>query len=184
MKSQRIDISILESAGIDFQPPPMDDFGIYRFIGEVRHALSGHYCPCFRSACQIHSKYETLLSKETEGDYGFHGANTWERWQLLNFYAHVFSHPAFDPRKMQDARRDANPEALENYLNTLVPNFRRKIGHWFLADGLFPKLKNRIRFPHGRPQCDCIIHTTLVPRGLDYRTLGRASMMRGHDREK
>jgi hypothetical protein len=75
-------------------------------MGEVKHALSGCYCPCFKSACQFRSKYETLLSTESEEDYGFHGANAWERWQLLNFYSHVFAHRDFDARKMQEAKRN------------------------------------------------------------------------------
>ncbi|EXJ69259.1 uncharacterized protein A1O5_07295 [Cladophialophora psammophila CBS 110553] len=179
MKSQGIDISLLD-ADIDyFQQPSVDEVGIYRLMAEVKHALSGSYCLCFRPACKFHSKYETLLSKESEGDYGFHGANTWERWQLLNFYSHVFSHPDFDARKMQEAKRNPNLEALEEYLDSLVPKFRRQIGNEFLADAMFPKLKDRVTFPHGRPPCECIIHTTLTSEGLDFRSLRRISWMRG-----
>jgi hypothetical protein len=183
MKSQGIDISLFESNGIYFQQPPVDEFGIYRLMAEVRHALSGCYCPCFRSACQFHSKYETLLSKESEGDYGFHGANAWERWQLLNFYSYVFAHPDFNACKMQEAKRNLNPEALDEYLNSVVPDFRRKIRNEYLADAMFPKLRARVTFPNGRPQCDCVIHSTLTSEGLDLRTLWRISLMQGKLKE-
>jgi len=183
MKSQGIDISLFESNGIHFQQPPVDEFGIYRLMAEVKHALSGCYCRCLRSACQFHSKYETLLSKETEGDYGFHGANAWERWQLLNFFSHVFAHPDFDARKMQEAKRNLSADALDEYLDSLVPGFRRKMGNEYLADAMFPKLRARVTFPHSRPPCDCIIHTTLTSEGLDLRTFSRISLMRGKIKE-
>ncbi|KAK5214942.1 hypothetical protein LTR96_011629, partial [Exophiala xenobiotica] len=178
MESQGIDISLLVSDTIWSQQPSVDEFGIYRLMTEVKHALSGYHCPCFWSACQSHSKYETLLSKESEVDYGFHGVNTWERWQLLNFYSYVFTHPEFDAHKMQEAKRSLNLEALDEYLDSLVPGFRRKIGNEVLADAMFPKLRARATLPRGRPPCDCIIHSTFVSEGLDLRALLRISLMR------
>lgn len=81
---------------------------------------------------------DSSIQQESEGDYGFHGANAWERWQLLNFYSHVFAHRDFDARKMQEAKRNTlNPEALDKYLESLVPDFHRKIGNIYLADGMF-----------------------------------------------
>lgn len=166
---------LMQRKGIDvpsylagLQWPSIEELGIYRLMAEVSHSLCGYSsCPCFRKACKFHSKYETLLCKEEEGDYGFHGASPWERWQLLNFYAHVFKHPRFDARKMQAARRDADPNALEAYLDALEPGFRSKIGHEYLADALFPKLNAKMSFPNGRPLCACVAHN--IPRscGLD-----------------
>lgn len=148
-------------------------------MAEVKHGLSGHYCPCFKSACQNRSKYETLLGKESECDYGFHGENPWERWQLLNFYSVVFAHSDFDARRMQEARRSSSPEALDEYLDSLVPDFRRKIGNIYLADGMFPKLQASVAFPHGRPPCDCVVHSTLTSEGLEIGTPQKISVMRG-----
>jgi hypothetical protein len=176
----------MQSKGIDITPfgaslkkPSVDEFGIYRLMAEVKHALSGHYCRCFIRACQHHSKHETHLSKESEGDYGFHGVNPWERWQLLNFYSDIFAHPNFDAQKMQDARRNDDAEALERYLDTLVPNCRNKIRNVYLADGLFPKFRAKLIFRDGlRPPCLCVVHSTLTSEGLDELTLFRISDLR------
>ena len=165
MKGQGIDISLLDSKDIYCQSPPADEFGIYRLIAEVKHALSGCYCSCFWPRCQFRSRQETLLSRESECDYGLHGSNAWERWQLLNFYSHVFAHPEFDARSMQGAKRNPNPEALDEYLDSLIPNFRRNIWNEYLADAMFPKLKDRVTFPHGRPLYNCIFHTAVTSEG-------------------
>ena len=90
-------------------------------------------------------------------------------WQLLNFYNHVFKHPDFDPRKMLQAKRSEDKEALEVYLDRLVPNFRKNIGNIYLADAMFPRLKNRIEFRSGRMACYCVLHDTVAPEGLDWR---------------
>lgn len=170
MKAEGIDISHLEAMGVRFECSGVDSFGIYQLQAEVSHALSGRFCYCFRAKEHCHAKYETILSRESDGDYGFHGTNAWERWQLLNFYHHVFQQPQFDARKMQQAKRDADHEALEVYLDSLVPEFRRKIGDMYLADAMFPKLGNRVSFPNGRPACYCVIHNTIAPEGLDWRS--------------
>ena len=184
MESQGIDISLFKSTRIHFRQPTADEFGIYRLMGEVKHALSGCYCPCFKSACQFRSKYETFLSTESEEDYGFHGANTWERWQLLNFYSHVFAYRDFDARKMQEAKRNTlNSKALDKYLDSLVPDFRRKIGNIYLADGMFPKLRTGVTFSYDRPLCNCIIHRTMTSEGLDLRAFMRIPPMRGNLKE-
>ncbi|AEO64587.1 uncharacterized protein THITE_2110883 [Thermothielavioides terrestris NRRL 8126] len=150
--------------------------GIYRLIAEVSHALSGCFCACFQQ--QRHDsaeqrmycrgdKFETHLSQESAGDYGFHGASPWERWQLLNFYRHVFRQPRFDAREMLAARRDAaDPGALEDYLDCLLPGFRRQMANFVLADAMFPRLRVRVRFPDGRPYCSCVVHETYRPPGL------------------
>lgn len=158
----------LESIGIEFRRPDWEKLGIYRLIAEVYHGLSGCYCRCFSSTCPAHSKYEALLSTESEGDYGFHGTNPWERWQLLNFYFHhVFTHPAFSARAMQEARRDPDAGQLDNYLDSIVPDFRRKILlNKHLCDGMFPKLGAKVHFRNGPPQCSCVIHTVTVSEGL------------------
>ena len=179
MHNVGINIAALDSDGIELRSPHWDEIGVYRLIAEVNHVLSGCYCPCFKSACSAHSKYETFLSRESEGDYGFHGASPWERWQLLNFYRHVFAQPTFSSRAMQKARRNPDPGALEAHLNSIVQDFRRKIGNLHLADAMFPKLKARVTFPDGRPPCDCVIHTVLTPEGLDMRCFRRILFLRG-----
>jgi MYND finger len=170
MKARGIDVSYLETNGINFRRPHVDEFGIYRLISEVCHALSGRYCNCFKPKDHCHPKHETSLSVESDGDYGFHGTNAWERWQLLNFYNHIFQHPIFDARKMQQARRDTDHDALDRYLESLIPNFRQKIWNMYLGDGMFPKLRARVQFPKGRPHCYCVVHDTMAPEGLDWRT--------------
>lgn len=167
MEAQGIDLSFLYSNDIGFQQPDVDEFGIYQLIAEVSHTLSGRFCHCFRPAGCCHSKYETHLSLESDIDYGFHGASAWERWQLLNFYRYIFRHPNFDARKMQVTRRSPDTESLERYLDSLVPNFRMKIGNKYLADAMFPKLKTRANFPKGRPDCYCVVHRMMGSEGLD-----------------
>ncbi|KAF2785722.1 hypothetical protein K505DRAFT_354851 [Melanomma pulvis-pyrius CBS 109.77] len=139
-------------------------------MAEVSHTLSGQYCHYFRpkEGAQCHPKHETHLSVEGDGDFGFHGTVPWERWQLLNFYYHVFQQSAFDPRAMLQARRSEDPGALEQYLETVVPNFQKKIGNPYLADAMFPKLKSRITFHSGRMVCYCVLHNTVGPEGLDW----------------
>lgn len=155
----------LNSEGIHFHRPPTDEMGIYRLMAEVKHALSGSYCECFKSSCRPRSDQETLLSRESEGDYGFHGTNPWERWQLLNFYSSVFAHPSFRPQDMQDARRNRDPKALDRYLDRLIPNYERKIFNRYLCGGLFPSLGSRVEFPNGRPDCKCVIHRVIRSKG-------------------
>ena len=178
MRNQGIDISMLESNAIYPQRPHVDDFGIYRLISEIKHALSGYYCPCFQSPCQYHFKYETFLSKESEGNYGFHGVHVWERWQLMNFYSFLFEQPDFDARKMQEARRHPDAGALDEYIGSIVPDFQRKIWHDCFADAMFPKLKSRMECYPRWPQCECIIHRTIKPEGLDLLTSGNIYALR------
>lgn len=170
MKSRDIDISFFETNGILFHRPDIDERGIYRFIAEVNHTLSGRFCHCFLAKSYCHPKFETRLSHESDGDYGFHGTNAWERWQLFNFYKYVFSRPDFNARKMQDAKRNSDPERLGQYLEELVPDYQKKLLNRVLGDALFPKIKNRIRFPNGRPDCFCVMHDTIDPEGLDWGT--------------
>ncbi|KAF2472426.1 uncharacterized protein BDR25DRAFT_366441 [Lindgomyces ingoldianus] len=178
MKARGIDVYELELNDIVPQRPRLEEFGIYRLIAEVSHALSGRFCLCFRpkefnsdSSChsKAHLKHETHLSRETDGDYGFHGVNAWERWQLFSFYAKIFNHPHFDARAMQRARHDPDPGALDSYLERLIPDFRRKMRNWSQCDVMFPKLKARVQFLPGRPPCYCIVHDTTNPDGLDSR---------------
>lgn len=168
IQSTGMDLPFLEPKKALPQCPDAEEFGIYRLIAEVSHILSGRFCYCFGRRGHCHPKHETL-SLESDGDYGFHSTNTWERWQLLNFFNHVFQLPNFDACKMQQARRDPDPGTLERYLDSLVPGFRLKIGNPYLADAFYPKLKARVQFPHGRPHCYCVVHDVVAPEGLDWR---------------
>jgi len=175
METKDMDTSRFRHRDAQFNVPDQENMGIYALMVAVSHALSGRYCPCFRpqrypDPCTFHPKHETFLSKEADGNYGFHGTNPWERWQLLNFYHRVFQHPRFDPRKMQEAKRDhENENGLDEYLDTLVPNFRRSMENFVLADGMFPKLRMRLDFPRGRVHCHCAVHTAVPPEGLGWK---------------
>jgi len=178
MMSKGLDISFFEAKGILFHRPELDERGIYRLIAETNHTLSGRFCYCFVSKSHCHPKFETHLSHESDGDYGFHGTNTWERWQLFNFYKYVFDLPGFNAREMQEAKRDSDRDKLGQYLESLVPNFQKKISNWVLADVMFPKLKACVRFPNGRPECRCVMHDTVTPEGLNWATLLVLSQLR------
>ncbi|KAG0645697.1 NADPH-dependent 1-acyldihydroxyacetone phosphate reductase [Hyphodiscus hymeniophilus] len=168
--TQGLDVSYFEANGILFHLPGLNERGIYRFIAEINHALSGRFCYCFMKKPKCHPKFETHLSHESEGDYGFHGTNTWERWQLLNFFKYVFDRPGFDARKMQEAKRHPDRDRFRQYLETLVPDFQKKIGNRILGDAMFPKLEASVRFPYGRPECCCVMHNTIDPEGLNWAT--------------
>ncbi|KAF1948947.1 hypothetical protein CC80DRAFT_485288 [Byssothecium circinans] len=172
MQGKGIDLAFTEANGIGFHRPDVDEFGIYRLIAEVTHTVSGRFCDCFRPKGACHPKHETHLSRESEGDYGFHGTNAWERWQLLNFYNYVFRRPGFDARRMQRAKRHPGGEALEGYLDSLVSDFRRKMGNRYLADAMFPKIRGRLVFPDGRGHCYCVVHDVWTSEGLDWRIPG------------
>lgn len=90
MRSKAIYTGIFEANGIELQLPNNDEFGVYRLRAEVNHAVSGRYCYCHKPKHYCHPKGETRLSIESDTDYGFHGTFAWERWQLLNFYNHIF----------------------------------------------------------------------------------------------
>jgi hypothetical protein len=168
MEHHGIDISKIQNWGISMHTPPIAELGIYRLVAEVTHALSGFYCNwCFRPSCNLHSTHEHILHYESESDYGFTGTNAWERWQLLSFYKYIFTSPGFDAREMQNAKRDDDPGALERYLEGIVPDFRRKIFDRHLADAGFPKLRSRISFGGGVPECDCLEHSPCLPDGLN-----------------
>lgn len=178
MKSKGLDLSFFEANGILFHRPGLEERGIYRLIAEVNHTLSGRFCYCFMSKSNCHPKFETHLSRESDGDYGFHGTNTWERWQLLNFYKHVFDRPGFNARKMQEAKRNSDRDKLGQYLDSLVPDFQKKIWNRVLGGAMFPKLNACVRFPHDRPECCCVMHDTIAPEGLNWGTLLHLSHLR------
>lgn len=178
MKSRDLDLSFFEANGILFHRPGVEELGIYRLIAEINHTLSGRFCYCFMSKLNCHPKFETHLSIESDGDYGFHGTNTWERWQLLNFYKYVFDRPSFNAREMQEAKRNSDRDKLGQYLDSLVPDFQKNIWNRVLGNMMFPKLKASVRFPHGRPKCYCVIHNTIAPEGLNWGTLIELSYLR------
>ena len=170
--------TILQAKGIAFHRPDLEELGIYRLVAEVHHTLSGRFCYCHLLQAPCHPKFQTHLSRESDGDYGFHGTNTWERWQLFNFFKHVFAHPDFDARKMQEAKRHPDKDELDRYLDSLVPGFRKNIGNRLLGDIFFPKLKAGIKFPNGRQPCWCVMHDTIDPEGLNCFTSKLVSQLR------
>ncbi|KAF4946457.1 hypothetical protein FSARC_14186 [Fusarium sarcochroum] len=107
MESKNVDVSALLAEGVSLGPPGQHEVATYRLVAEVHHALSGRFCPRFRrrecSRGLEFFKNESNISIESEILFGFHGTEAWERWQLLNFYAYLFSLPAFDIREMQAA---------------------------------------------------------------------------------
>jgi hypothetical protein len=76
-------------------------FSGIRLMSEASHSLGGcSICSCIAAVCLFHTNYESFLCRESEGNYGFHAVSTWERWQLLTIYGHLFALPDFDAREM------------------------------------------------------------------------------------
>ncbi|CAJ2510755.1 Uu.00g063800.m01.CDS01 [Anthostomella pinea] len=143
-----------EHTALSFPRP--SEIGAYRFVAEVGHILSGGYCQCFKHQHDDTNAFcaalglpkrdpGSHLSVDSEVIYGFHAAEVWERWQLFNFYAHVFSLPKFDPRHLQAAAQGTARNSLEIYLDSLVPGFRMKLYCKYRTGILFPRLGGKLR---------------------------------------
>lgn len=175
MRFQGINISELENQGVRLYRPPRCEYSVYRLMIGAEHALSGRFCSCFsvREGRDCHTYYETHIDSESDTHFGFHLTSSWERWQLLNFYKHLFGLPGFDPRCMAEAKEDFD---LEEYLDTLVPDMRRKIWDRNRANLLFPRLKDRLsgktrdgqNISHFHLPCDCKEHDVKGPPGISY----------------
>jgi hypothetical protein len=101
MKTQGIDLSDLEAQGVTLRMPTVSEHAVFRLMTGVEHA-SGRHCMCFRmnQGRPCHRGFETHLDIQSDVCYGFYLSNSWERWQLLNFYKELFKLPNFDPREM------------------------------------------------------------------------------------
>jgi hypothetical protein len=108
MKTRGLDFSFFEANGILFHRRARR---LSPRCGGQPRALRSVLLLLAKSNC--HPKFETHLSREGDGDYGLHGTNTWERWQLLNFYKYVFDRPGFNAQKMQEAKRDPDLDSLD-----------------------------------------------------------------------
>jgi hypothetical protein len=171
MENRNVDISGLLAEGISLGPPDQHEVPAYRLVAEVHYALSGRFCPCFRRrecprGLELF-KNESNISIESEILFGFHGTEAWERWQLLNFYAYLFSLPAFDIREMQAA---TEKRCLKKYLERLIPNFQQKIYHKHRTSITFPRLGSKLVIKNS-DQDVClgdyfIIHDVIHPLGL------------------
>lgn len=154
MSENGVDMSDLIRQGIHPHPPAPEHVGVYRFISEVHHALSGTWCSCFQQNPPVNRcsclRSEPQLSAESEYTYGFHGTVPWERWQLLNFYLAAFSVPSFCPQDLQAALDDQGNAALERYLDTLMPDFRRNLYRKYRTSLCFPGLGMRLLDRHTR----------------------------------
>ncbi|KAL2829415.1 hypothetical protein BDW59DRAFT_170460 [Aspergillus cavernicola] len=139
MTARGIAISNLTRHGVPLTRPPVSQYAVFRLMIAVEHALSGRYCNCFRMrqdrACYCY--FETHLDIECDVGYGFHLTNSWERWQLLNYYQYVFKLPAFDVRTMATAKETREKGSLERHLDTLVPDMRRKVFDMDRAGSIF-----------------------------------------------
>ncbi|KEQ70042.1 hypothetical protein M436DRAFT_75781 [Aureobasidium namibiae CBS 147.97] len=152
MRAHSIDISHLENQGVRLYRPPPREYSIYRLMIEVEHALSGRFCSCFRlrEGRDCHAYYETHIDLD------------WERWQLLNFYKHLFQSPSFNAQLMAKATEDPDLGSLEDYFDSHRANI------------LFPRLRDRLRGwdRDGRPimhhhlVCRCKEHDVLEPPGI------------------
>ncbi|KAB8212137.1 hypothetical protein BDV34DRAFT_208601 [Aspergillus parasiticus] len=129
MTKHGIDLLDLSQRGVRLQRPSGMLYSVFRLMIGVSHALSGRFCSCFRMQPDrpCHGYFETYFDSECDVAYGFYLTNSWERWQLLNFYRHLFNLPEFDPRAMAAAKESPERGALERYINTLVPDMKRKI---------------------------------------------------------
>ena len=119
--------------------------------------------------------FETHLDAESEVSYGFHLSSPWERWQLLNFYKHLFTLPGFDPRAMGVAKEIGHRDSLEKYLDTLIPNVRKQLFDRQRAEYIgFPNLGGKLaaetvggeRIFHFHITCNCKVHDVLGPPGI------------------
>ncbi|KAE8310655.1 hypothetical protein BDV41DRAFT_566419 [Aspergillus transmontanensis] len=175
MIKHEIDMSDLFQNGVRLQRPSGMVYSVFRLMIGVSHALSGRFCNFFRMQ-SCHGDFETHFDSECDLSYGFHLTNSWERWQLLNFYRHLFNLPEFDPRAMAAAKESPDYGALERYIDTLVPDMRRRIFDIDRAESfLFPNLDARISETiRGAEEssdipCHCRVHDVLGPPGLCYR---------------
>jgi hypothetical protein len=168
MSTNYVDTSPFASNKIHPSQPSPKAIGIYRLMSEVLHSLSGcSVCQCISVVCPLHEKHESFLCKESEGNYGFHAVNTWERWQLLTFYAHLFSLPEFDPRKMQEARQHSDKQELDRYIESLVPNYRGEMVNEHMTDAMFPKVNPRLEIRGEYHPCECFIHKVPISKGIN-----------------
>jgi hypothetical protein len=177
MATHGIDLSNLERHGIRLHMPPPCQYAVYRLMIGVEHALSGRYCNCFRmrEGRPCHQYFETHLDSESDVAYGFHLASSWERWRLLNFYAYLFKLPGFDPGAMGEAKESGQRGSLEKYLDTLVPDTRRKLFDMNRAEYIgFPNLEGRLSartadgesIDHFHLPCNCKVHDVVGPLGI------------------
>jgi hypothetical protein len=179
MATKDIGTSSLLSHGIYPRRPSPETIGIYRLMSEVTHILNGcAICPCNSFSCKFHSKEEPSFCLESEIDYGFHETNTWERWQLLNFYSSLFKNPKFHPQEMQKARRDSDTKVFEAYIESLVPGFRRALMNEHLTDGMFPNFGSKMEFKGDHPFCNCAIHSMVVSEGTGLGPIGGIKYIR------
>lgn len=177
MTKHGIDLSDLSQKGVRLQRPSGMVYSVFRLMIGVSHALSGRFCSCFRMQPDrpCHGDFETHFDSECDVAYGFHLTNSWERWQLLNFYRHLFNLPEFDPRAMAAAKESPQRGALERYIDTLVPDMRRRIFDMDRARSiLFPNFNAGISVTiQGAEEsshlpCHCRVHDVLGPPGLCY----------------
>ncbi|KAL4942773.1 hypothetical protein BDV06DRAFT_235213 [Aspergillus oleicola] len=180
MVARGVDISSLLQQGIKLTKPHGSEYAVFRLMLSVDHALSGRYCSCFRvhEGRKCHWYFETHIDIECDNAYGFHLTNSWERWQLLNFYKHLFSLPGFDARDMAKATIRPERDSLERYLNTLVPDMRKKIMDLDrVSTALFPILTSRTEVwlatrsgeeSSRHVPCHCRVHDLIGPPGLSF----------------
>lgn len=143
----------------------------------VEHGLSGRYCSCFaHTGCDCHALTETHIDRESDANFGFHLTSSGERRQLLNFYRHLFQLPDFDPRRMAESTEDPDRGKLENYLDNLVPNMRKKLSDRNRTDIKFPRLGNRLEgrtadgqtISHFHMSCTCKEHNVMGLEGISH----------------
>lgn len=76
---------------------------------------------------------------------------------------------------MQEAKRTVADHKLEQYLNTLVPDMRKRLWDDLFADVMFPKLQNTVEFRSARPDGWCVVYDTVAPEGLVFVKLSTIS---------
>ncbi|KAI1339083.1 hypothetical protein F5Y15DRAFT_93504 [Xylariaceae sp. FL0016] len=176
MRDRGISTSELEIQGIRFHQPSLCEYSIYRLMICVEHALSGRFCDCFmlHKGCDCHDMHETIFDRESDVTFGFHLTNPWERWQLMNFYRYLFRQPKFDACRMAEATESGDRGSLERYIDSLVPDMRKKICDLREATLLFPRLGNKLgaktgdgrEILHYHLSCKCKEHNVVGPPGV------------------
>ena len=157
-EAKGINISMFTTAGIAFGRPTKMQLGPYQLMVEMNHVHRGTWCQCggFRGrSCKMFP--ESRLSPESVWEYGFDKLSPWERWQMMVLWEDIFTSSNFDAREMLAARRSADGQALQKYVEKMVDT--RKYWNKYKTGALFPDLRGRLNWETSViPFCFCICH--------------------------
>lgn len=96
-----------------------------------------HYQTVYTAKADDYVHHMLGAASSVDIEYGFHGTNAWEQWQLLLFYRRVFQHRDFDVQRIRWAKRGGSQETLDISLESLAPGLRNKLWNRYLSDAKF-----------------------------------------------